>query len=176
MDAITKNELTITKPFFHEAYIATSGRKYRRTALKTTLILLGLWLTFFLIMSYVMYNPTYLPYALTELAMIGFIGLWTAFILPHNKCRQDYQKLSNLSSIVTRTTIFYENHLEVITETGAITTILYIQVIRIQETKNLIILHCTDGIGVLLSKNGFIDGDINTIMTLINKQKENLYD
>lgn len=62
-----------------------------------------------------------------------------------------------------RTIRFYQDHMSVIARTGETTDIDYQEITGWQETDNLYVINCTNKRSVLVSKSGFVSGDINAI-------------
>ena len=66
-----------------------------------------------------------------------------------------------------RTTRFYKDHFVVESETGKKTRFPYSDVEKISESKHLWVLRCKGKAGVLLKKDGFVRGDMDTVKELV---------
>ena len=62
-----------------------------------------------------------------------------------------------------RDTVFYKDHFVVTAETGKTMTVYYKDILGIFESRNLWVINCQDKVSVLLKKDGFSMGDMNTI-------------
>lgn len=68
-----------------------------------------------------------------------------------------------------RTTRFYKDHFVVESEAGKKTRFQYADVEKISESRHLWVLRCKGKAGVLLKKDGFVRGDMDTVKNLVGK-------
>lgn len=167
MKSIAENHITITRKLFNEGIIATRNKNYIKTVTKLAFALI----LFFIIASIWIIstgeNPIYLA---GEFAFIIILLFWLVFILPRTGNRKHYKSMCLSSSETpTRTTRFFQDHALVISETGKEVFIPYKDVLELKESKNLWILNCQNNQGILLKKDGFSTGSIETVKKAITQ-------
>ena len=85
-------------------------------------------------------------------------------MLPGTKRKNKYKAMTQGRNIAPERTIrLYQNHMSVIAKTGETTEIPYQEITGWQETDNLYVLNCINKRSVLVSKSGFVSGDVNAI-------------
>ena len=93
---------------------------------------------------------------------IGDGVFWLFIMLPGTKRKNKYKAMTKGRNIAPERTIrFYQDHMSVIAKIGETTDIGYQEITGWQETDNLYVNNCTNKHSVLVSKSGFVSGDIN---------------
>ncbi len=167
---IAENHITITRKLFNEGRLASRSENYRRNVLRLSgilaliLIITALWL---------LCTGGSLIYLAGEVIFIAALLIWLSFILPGTGGKNRYQAMTRGASAPQRTTVFYQDHLEVTTESGRKVTVPYQNIKKISESKNLWVLSCKGRIGVMIKKDGFTAGNMDAVRESINFHSEN---
>lgn len=163
---IAENHISITRKLFNEGMRAVESRAYKRDIRWLTLLLAVLYS---LIGLWILCTDGSLFLLLGESVFLAALLFWLFIMLPGTKRKNKYKAMTQGRNIVPERTIrFYQDHMSVIAKTGETTDIGYQEITGWMETDNLYILNCTNERGVLVSKNGFISGDFNTIKSFIS--------
>ena len=162
MGVLADNKFTITKKLFYEGSVLVSRDSYGKFAKKVTLVLLGIWLVLFAITLIAKANPIF---ALGELVLVAFLCVWINVLLPRSRAKSNFKALQQQGDL-TRIIRFYANHLEAESDNRH-EKITYDQVKDILQSRNLLILICNDGVGVMLALGGFTVGDAKKVRSII---------
>lgn len=168
MKPIAENAFTITKSLFYEGMLRVSREGYGKFARKALLVLLGLWLILLVI---TLATQGGIAQALGYLVVLALAGLWICVAMPRSNAKRAFAQLqTQCDGDMHRVTRFYEDHMEIVTE-SAVTTIKYAQVTQMLTSKHLLVLTCADKRGILLALDGFSAGNVTIVQTLIEKAK-----
>ena len=163
---IVENHIRISRSLFNEAMRDTESKTYKKAVQKIALVLASLYL---IIAFFLSYTGCSLLLLLGESVFLTALLFWLTVMLPGTRRHSKYKALKQgTDRIPERTTLFYQNHLSVISDTGKETTILYDDIRSWQETRHLYILNCNNGICVLLDKNGFVIGNFQMISSILD--------
>lgn len=164
MDILAENRFSLTEKLFLEGMGCLSRNSYGKTAGKYTLFLLLIWV---IITAVLLFLGSTFAYPLVYLAAILFLCFWLNIAVPRKHAKKSWDALlSRSGDEPQRITRFYRDHLQV-DAGGTVKNISYDNVVRIQETSNLIMVLCADKTGVMLAKNGFTVGNKEEITALI---------
>lgn len=163
MEPIAKNHTVITKKLFYEAMAAADN--YRASALKGMAMLAGAWA---ILLIFTLLLDGSMIMALVELGILALIGVWLVYMLPRGKYKKAYSVFCSRSGgNPERTTLFYEDHC--VTDG---TAVFYEEIDTMKETKHLLVLKSRDKTGLILSLDGFTQGDCKTATEQINQYRE----
>ena len=164
MDILAENRFQMTKQLFFEGLLRLSQDSYGKTAKKCTLFLLVIWVVMSALLLFI--GGTVLQ-ALVYLAAILLFCLWLNVLVPRKNAKKSWEALVNrCGEKAERITRFYEDRLE-IDAGGTLKIVPYSEIVAIRQTKQLYVLVCTDKVGVMVAKNGFVSGSAEEIMALI---------
>lgn len=167
MEILAENRYVMTKSLFLEGLNCMSRDSYGKTAKKCTIGLLLLWVV---MSGLLLAIGGTVGQALVYLAAIGFICLWLNVLAPRKQANKRWDALlSRCGEDSERSTCFYEDHLEIITD-GFQKTIPYSDIVKIMQTKQLYVLVCKDKMGVMVTKDGFVTGSAGEVTALIGAQ------
>ena len=168
MEKYAENRFTITKKLFMEGMLRISREGYGKSAGRAMLLILGLWLAFF---GYTLAVQGDVVTCLGFLFLITLAGIWLCIGMPRSNARRLWRNMeAKYGCDLQRTTAFYRDHL-IIQGVGLEKRIPYEKVIRIRQSRRLLILICEDKTGVLVARNGFITGTCNEVMELLRSYK-----
>lgn len=165
MEPILVNELTVTRERFLEGYAVVFSRRSQKTLLLCgggTAVLGALAVLVQLLLERM---PTLgAPLVFTGACLV----VWAIF-LPRVSCRQKYRALLRRSgeSVPHRRVEFYSDSFTVFSEGASPADFDYADVEELRETEHLLILLCSGGQGVLLSKDGFLSGSEKELRKLL---------
>ena len=162
MGLLAENRFTITKKLLYEGSRLLSRDGYGKFAKKVTLVLIGIWLVLFVIALITKSDPMI---ALGELVLVAFLCVWINLLLPRSRAKSTFKGLQQQGEL-TRTVRFYANYMEAESENRR-EKITYDQVENILQGKNLLILICNNGVGVMLALDGFTVGDAKKVRSII---------
>ncbi|HIS31594.1 MAG TPA: YcxB family protein [Candidatus Limivivens intestinipullorum] len=161
MEPIAKNHITITPKLFQEGRLASRGYAYKRGIRNLILILA---LVFVVTGAWMLRTSGSVIYLAGELIFVCAILAWIVFVQPRSGNKKKFQAMANGSGRnPERDTVFYKDHFVVTAETGKTMTVYYKDILGIFESRNLWVINCQDKVSVLLKKDGFSMGDMNTI-------------
>ncbi|MGN1141956.1 MAG: YcxB family protein [Oliverpabstia sp.] len=162
---IAENHTIISRKLFNEGMRAVENKSYKKEIKKLILILAIIYLV---VVVWLLYTGGSLFFLFGESIFLGAILFWLVIMLPNTKRRNKYKALCQDTDIVPERTIkFYQDYLSVITNFGKETIILYNDITGFQETSHLYILNCNKNMNLLVSKDGFIFGDFNTLKSKV---------
>lgn len=162
MGLLAENQFTITKKLLYEGRLLISRDGYGKFAKKITLVLIGIWLLLFAVTLITKSNPML---ALGELLIVTFLCLWINVFLPKSRVKSAFKGLQQQGDL-TRTVRFYASYMEAESENRR-EKINYDQVEDILQGRNLLVLICNDGVGVMLALDGFTVGDAKKVLSII---------
>ena len=162
MGVLAENRFTITQKLLYEGRLLISRDGYGKFAKKVTLVLIGIWLVLFAAALITKSNPML---ALGELLLVAFLCVWINVLLPRSRAKSTFKGLQQQGDL-TRIVRFYANYMEAESENRH-EKITYDQVENILQGRNLMILICNDGVGVMLALDGFTVGDAKKVRSLI---------
>ena len=89
--------------------------------------------------------------------------------MPRYYARRAWRNLQNqYGTDMERSIVFYADHMEAHSESVE-KIISYEDIRQIMQSKHLLILICNDKTGVLVARNGFTEGNEETVLNLIDK-------
>lgn len=161
---LAENHITISRTLFDEGMRAVENKEYEKSVKK---IAVSLTIIFAIAAAWLLYIGGSLIFLLGEAIFLGALLFWLTIMLPGSRRKGKYKTmLHGCDNVPSRTTIFYQEHLTVITNNQKETTIPYSDVIGYQETNSLYILNCKNKISVLLDKMGFVVGSFDIVKSL----------
>ena len=165
MEFLAQNHTTITKRLFREGMLRISRDGYGKSARKSVLIFLGMWLVFLI---WTLSSGGSILQTLAPLGLVVLLAMWVCVYLPrYNAGRLWKAQEAKYGSRIERTVRFYPEHLTVTGE-GVDQTVPYGQIIQIKESRNLLVLICESKTGILLSRTGFSGMNEDEIKALIH--------
>lgn len=167
MEPLAENRFTITKELFYEGMLRVIKESYDPFIKKIMLVLAVAWAI--LAVATLMGSGS-LSYAVMELVVVVFIGVWLSVIVPRNKARRAWAALEARGSADSeRITRFYPGYLEADNGIEEI-TVFYEDIRQILETEHLLVLLSVEKVGVLVARDGFITGDTVTVQALVERE------
>lgn len=158
---IAENHTRISRKLFNEGVRAVENKRYKKDILKLIIILTVIYL---IVAAWLLHTGGSLFFLFGESIFLAAMIFWATIYLPGSKRRNKYKAMMQGTDHVPERMIkFYLNHLLVITDSGKQTVISYNDVTGWQETSNLYILNCNNNTSLLVSKDGFIFGDFDTV-------------
>lgn len=168
---IAENHITITRRLFNEGRLTSRNENYRQNVLRLSGILA---LILVITAAWLLYTGGSLIYLAGEIIFTVALLIWLIFILPGTGGKSRYQAMTQGSSTPPqRTTVFYQDRLEVTAESGKKVTVPYKDIEKISESKNLWVLSCKGKIGVMIKKDGFTKGNMDDARKYINFNVKN---
>lgn len=159
---IAENHICVSRTLFNEGMRAMENKEYEKSVRKTALFIL---IVFAAAAIWLLCTGGSLIFLLGEAVFLSALLFWLIFMLPDARRRRKYKAMMHETDrIPERTTVFYQDHLTVLTDCGAETILSYDNIISCQETKNLYILKFMNNTCILLDKKGFISGDFQVIL------------
>lgn len=166
MEKLAENRFTITKKLYREAMLCMSKESYGRAAGKVICLILGLWCIFAV---YMLASGQKAGQLIGSLLVIGAVALWVLVGMPRYYARRAWRALqAKYGTDMDRAITFCEGHMEVHSESVEM-QILYENVRRIMKSRHLLILICNDKTGILVARDGFVEGSEETVRNLIGK-------
>ncbi len=163
-----ENRFTVTKELFMEGMLRVSRDSYGKYAAKYMLIFVAVWVA---LLIFTLTTGGSMGNVLFCLGVVVLIGLWICVWTPRNHAKKAWKaQQAKYGDTMKRITQFYDDHLEIRGDCPE-KTVGYDEVKEIKESKNLILLICYDKMGILLSQNGFTEGDVSIVRELIEKAK-----
>ena len=162
MGILAENKFTITKNLFCEGSLLVSRGSYGKFAKKVTLVLIGIWLML-LIVTFIANSSPIITFG--EFLLIVLLCLWINIFMPRSRAKRSFKDLQ-MQGDLTRTIRFYADHFEAESENRR-EKIKYDQVKDILQSRNLLIIICSDGVGVMLALDSFTVGDAEKVRSII---------
>lgn len=158
METIAENKTTVTQELFFDALAAADN--YRSTVMKGMGFLAALWLV---LLAVTVFLGMPIGMAVMELAVIGAVGVWLLVIYPRNRSKSAFHAMQRkFNGDMDRSIRFYTDRLEIETA-EACTEFTYHEMIRITQTKKVMILTTADKTGIFFALDGFTKGDAQTV-------------
>lgn len=169
MEPLAVNYIRVTPELFQESFSVVFDKRKQKTLLICGVVfavfgLLSLLIQYFLHRMIVLGAPV---------LMMGCVVIGWSFLLPVTERRKKYKALcrKNSGAPVERTIEFFENGLIVHTEDEAPIEIDYSDIREWRETEHLSVLVCEGRMGILLAKDGFQSGLLDTVRKLAEKRQ-----
>lgn len=164
MRPIAENRFSITKKLFYEGMLSISRDSYAKTAMKFSLIFLGIWV---LMAMFLLYTGGTLGQILIYLGIVVAIIIWLNIFAPRSHAKRGWEALEKrYGAAMERRVLFYKDHLEVGGDCAA-KTVTYQEILEIKESRNLYVLICVDKTGIMVARDGFTQGDADEVLALI---------
>ena len=169
MQPLAENRYTLTKPLFYEGALRVLKENLGSFTKKALIALTVLWAV---LAAATLLMSGSLSYAVMELIVLAAVGLWLCVLMPRGRARKSWQAMeSKYGEDTERVTSFYLNLLEV--QSGdEKTSILYKDIRQILTTKNMVVLVTADNVAVLVSKNSFVKGSMDSVLDIIERKME----
>lgn len=168
MIPIAENQIDINQQFFIEGQTALRSRRCKKYLAR-----LGFGLAVICLLSavWLLYTGASLIGILIEAIFMCALLLWLSFVFPKAGSKGKFKAMAASGESMSRKTVFYNNYLTVCSGKGKETVILYSDVQELLETKHLWIIRCRDGRGILMKKDGFTVGSIDSIRPIVFRPK-----
>lgn len=168
MEPAAVNRFTITKSLFYEGMLRITRERLGPYSVKLVPTLAGLWAVLALLTLWMEGEQ---QYVWVELAIIAAVGVWMGAFLPRNRAQRGWQAMVERNGgEPERTTRFYDDRLE-FENGGEVRTVPYENVQQTLSAEHLVVLVCEDNVGVLIARDGFVTGDMDTVLALIGKRE-----
>lgn len=168
METLAENRFTITKALFYEGMLRVSAENYGKLAKKAILVLAAAWLV---LAGVALWRRQGLGHVVVEFFVLILVALWIAVYVPRNKARRAFWTMTNkYGDELERVTRFYEDRLEV-EGSGKQKEVFYSEIKQLLPSKNLLVLVCGDGTGIMLKLDGFTHGSEAAVRELIKNAK-----
>jgi len=162
---IAENRFELTEELFREGFAAIQGN-YRRFVRRLILVLAMLWLA---LAAFVWYRGASVVYAILELAVLVFVGVYAGMYLPKRKAKAAFEAIQRRTGYASeRATRFFEDRLEA-DAGGETATLLYRDIVSREESARLLILVGSDKRGFMIKKDGFVQGSLAAALSAIEK-------
>lgn len=162
---IAENRFELTEDLFLEGFAAIQGN-YRRFIRRLILALALLWLA---LAAFVWYRGASVIYAILELAVLIFVGVYAGVYLPKRKAKAAYEAIGRRTGGRSeRVTRFYEDRLEA-DAGGETVTLSYRDIVSREESDRLLILVGSDKRGFMIKKDGFRQGSLAAVLSAVEK-------
>lgn len=155
---------TLTKKSYYEATMMLHRDKSGKLIKIMFGVLAALWLAFAV---YAVWRGEGLALILLELLALIVAFLWAAVLIPRGKAKRTWAKVTDPE----RTATFYGDRLELTTGEREL-TVDYADVANVLTSKNLTILITADHNGIILDRSGYTGGDEKTVLSAIEKIRE----
>ena len=164
VELLAENRFTVTKELFYEGMLRVIKESYDPFRKKIMLALAVAWAV---LAAVTVFQRGSLSYAVVELVVVVFIGVWLSVLVPRSKARRAWAALENrCGADLERATRFYPSYLEADNGIEEI-TVFYEDIRQILETEHLLVLLSVEKVGVLVARDGFISGDTVAVQALI---------
>ena len=164
MEPLAENRFTITKELFYEGMLRVVKESYDPFRKKIILVLAAAWA---ILAAVTLIGSGSLSYAVMELVVVVFIGVWLSVFVPRNKARRAWAALEARSGAdLERITRFYPSYLEADNGMEEI-TVFYEDIRQILKSEHLLVLLSVEKVGVLVARDGFVSGSVADVQTLI---------
>lgn len=167
MEPLAENRFTITKELFYEGMLRVNRESYGPFVKKVLLVLAAAWA---ILAAVTLMGSKSLSYAVVELVVVVFIGIWLSVFVPRNKARRAWAAMEARSGAgLERITRFYPGYLEADNGMEEI-TVFYEDIREILHSEHLLVLLSVEKVGVLVARDGFVAGDAVTVQALIEAE------
>ena len=167
MELLAENRFTITQELFYEGMLRVIKESYGPFAKKIMLVLAAAWAV---LAAVTLLGSRSLSYAVVELVVVVFIGVWLSVFVPRNKARRAWAALEARGSADSeRITRFYPGYLEADNGMEEI-TVFYEDIRQILKSEHLLVLLSVEKVGVLVARDGFVSGDTAAVQKLIEEE------
>lgn len=164
MESLAENRFTITKELFYEGMLLVIKESYGPFAKKIMLVLAAAWAV---LAAVTLLGSRSLSYAVVELVVVVFIGVWLSVFVPRNKARRAWAALEARGSADSeRITRFYPGYLEADNGIEEV-TVFYEDIRQILQSEHLLVLLSAEKVGILVARDGFVSGSVADVQTLI---------
>ena len=164
MEPLAENRFTVTKELFYEGMLRVIKESYDPFIKKIMLVLAAAWAV---LAAFTLFQRGSLSYAVVELVVVVFIGIWLSVFVPRNKARRAWAAMENrCGDDLERITRFYPGYLEADTGIEEI-TVFYEDIRQILQSEHLLVFLSVEKVGVLAARDGFVSGDTAAVQTLI---------
>ena len=167
MEPLAENRFTITKELFYEGMLRVIRESFDPFRKKILLVLAVAWAA---LAAVTLLGSGSLSYAVVELVVVVFIGIWLSVFVPRNRARRAWAALEARSGAdLERITRFYPGYLEADNGMEEI-TVFYGDIRQILQSEHLLVLLSVEKVGVLVARDGFVSGDAAMVQTLIEEE------
>ena len=167
MEPLAENRFAITKELFYEGMLRVIKESYDPFIKKIMLALAAAWAVLAVL---TLLGSRSLSYAVMELVVVVFIGVWLSVFVPRNKARRAWAALeARCGADLERITRFYPNYLEADNGSEEI-TVFYEDIRQILQSEHLLVLLSVEKVGVLVARDGFVSGDTATAQALVERE------
>lgn len=167
MEPLAENRFTITKELFYEGMLRVIRESFDPFRKKILLVLAVAWAV---LAAVTLLGSGSLSYAVAELVVVVFIGIWLSVFVPRNRARRAWAALEARSGVdLERITRFYPGYLEADNGMEEI-TVFYGDIRQILQSEHLLVLLSVEKVGVLVARDGFVSGDAATVQALIEEE------
>lgn len=167
MRPIAENHTSVTKKLFHEGMDAVTNPKYKLILRITAAVVVILFAAFGIYNVIRGGSPLMLA---GELLFIVVLCAWILYFMPRSNRNTKYKLMSQQAGGEPQRSItFFEDHFVVYAEGGKSITVPYSGITEIRETPHLYIVMRNSGPSVMISKEGFTTGDMNTVKSAVEK-------
>ena len=154
------------KELFLEGMKRLISRDYAPIAKKAVIAIAAVSL---LLLGVTVYTGGHIVVTVIELAAASFACCWLLVMVPKRRIKRAWAAQESSGAVLTRTTRFYEDRMEIEKGTGDTLIVNYEDVADILESQHLLILVNKKGVGVMTAKDAFTKGDSEVVKELIRE-------
>lgn len=168
MNLRAENRFSITKDLFIEGMLRVSRNSYGKYSAKAMLLFFGIWLV---LMVFTRMTGGNMGTVYFSLCVVILVGIWICIWTPYSYAKKAWKaQQAKYGTSMKRITRFYDDHLEIKGDCPE-KSLDYTEIRHVLFSKKLMILVCQDKVGIILSQNGFTQGDADTVRDLITAAK-----
>ena len=167
MEPFAVNRFTMTKKLYYEGMLCSIKERVGPFTKKALKVLAILWVLLAAVTLLTKNSPLY---AIIELVIMVLLGLWLCVYMPRNQAKRAWKTIEDKGDeYLERVTRFFPRYME-ISRGSETTTILYEHIHQILMTGHLMIVKCEDTLSILIPRDGFITGDMDSVQSIIEEQ------
>lgn len=168
--ALATNDYILDKKLFYEGVAKVQNARIGKFSRNAVLFLGIAWAVMAVVTLVMNQSPLFL---VLEFAVVFVAALWILFYLPRYKASKAWKAMaSRCGDDLRRQTGFYDDHLE-ICAAGEVTTVDYDEIVQTLDTERLWILITNRRVGVMIKKDSFTGGSLETARSLVENAQEN---
>ena len=170
MEPLAENRFTVTKDLFYEGMLRVINENFAPFAKKCVAVLVVAWVVLAAFSLITSGNP---GFAVIEGIVLLCVCFWLCVYVPRNRAKRSWKAMSaSADGELTRTVKFFPTWMEVESQDGEETSLLYSEISKILETKNLLVITGPDKLGIMVARDGFTTGSLDEVMSFIRDEME----
>lgn len=170
MEYFAENRFRVTKALFLEGMNSVLRDGNRKIAVRAAVLMGLLWLA---LLAFTLLSKGDVALTLGYIVILVLVWLWLFVYMPRGNARRAWKAwCMQYGMNMERVTRFYPEHLE-ITGSGTKKTVSYWEVLKIIQSRHLLILVCQGQVGIMLALDGFTGASVQEVLERIQR-KENV--